>query len=165
MFPPSQREQNSLSQLTHIPQCPALLPLRNQPFSQQLFFPCSPFREPIWGIEAIKPAENEKITLWEVKKKKKKSIQWAQCTSQFNHTIVSNSCLCISLFKQLSPSTNNSPFSVTIHWSVTWCFLSFRKQWANRKAERLYLQFLLWLMCECEWLVWPRGKHTTCHSG
>ena len=44
---------------------PAPLPMRTQPFSQQfpqrqLFFPCSPFREPIWGIEAIKPAENEK---------------------------------------------------------------------------------------------------------
>lgn len=26
-----------------------------------VFFPCSPFREPIWGIELIKPAENKII--------------------------------------------------------------------------------------------------------
>lgn len=67
------------------------------------------------------------------------------------------------IFEQLSSSTNNSPFSVTICWSVTWCFLFFWKQWANQKAVPLCLHFLLYI-CMCEWLVWPRGKHSTCRS-
>lgn len=74
-------------------------------FSQQLFFPCSPFREPIWGIEAIKPAENEKIFLWAVQKKKN---QFSGYNSLLNLTILLFlTHVFVSASKKLFLSSNN----------------------------------------------------------
>lgn len=65
-FAPSHREQKSFFS-AHLH--PTMQPMRTHSFfpssfhNGSYFFPCSPFRGPIWGTEAIKPAENEKITL------------------------------------------------------------------------------------------------------
>lgn len=40
-----------------------------------VFFPCSPFREPIWGIELIQPAENKIIIKITQRLKEKKKSQ------------------------------------------------------------------------------------------
>lgn len=78
----SEGAKQSFSARSH-PTMPRTATNENAAFSQQfpqwqLFFPCSPFREPIWGTEAIKPAENEKKNNSLRSQETKYSIQWTQ---------------------------------------------------------------------------------------
>lgn len=78
----SEGAKQSFSARSH-PTMPCTATNENAAFSQQfpqwqLFFPCSPFREPIWGTEAIKPAENEKKNNSLRSQETKYSIQWTQ---------------------------------------------------------------------------------------
>ena len=159
MFPLSQKKKNSLSQLAHIPQCPALLPMRTQPFSQQfpqwqLFFPCSLFQRTYLGHRGHQTSwEWKKIALWEVKERKRK----------FNNTIVS-----FFMFSyQLSPSITLFflfPYDYKLKaWHDVSCALTNNE--LIEKAERLYSRLLLWPMCRGKRFIRPSGKHTTSHSG
>lgn len=110
-------------------------------------FPMLSFQRTYLGHQGYQTSGEWTNILREVKRKK--VISMAQITSQYNHTIVCNCTqgLCISRYKNNFLPTQLS-FSVTTYWSVTWCcFLCFQRQWANQKAEILYLQLPLWPVC------------------
>lgn len=71
MFP-SQRELNSLSQLPHIPQCPALLPMRTQPFPSifhnDSYFSHALLSENLFEGLGLSNQQMKKETVLEVKK-------------------------------------------------------------------------------------------------